>query len=332
VVDVTALGRFAHRIGLASVVAAAILSSGDMVAAELLQSSSLVTQVYPEIVAKTFIPHSADPARITLDPRDESADAKRKNTPLGSVDYAEILGRQFARETDRRKYDLTDMEVQALVSDVTFRARPAGALALFDYRLDEHDIDLLADYQEDVLREAADEAIQEIGWLDRVENRMQSLFTYEIYEEGAQEREYMNRDFAWEDRKDLIRHEETTVVLTEPGERRPYEAHYGLSLLNIGTSSGSFIEAPSAYVRWEKLKIADKVKVKVQPMQEVSVSLRNSINKRWYWQHKALLDEGFDPIVRLSVTRRDEVRRNRITFFTEFGEHGRVGITFGALL
>jgi len=329
---VTALGRFARRTGPASVVAVAILCTGGIVAAELLQSSSLLTQVYPEIVAKTLIVDNPDPTRLTPDARDASANAEGKDTPFGSIDYAEILGKQFARETNRRKYDLTDMEVQALVSDVTFRARPAGALALFDYRLDEHDIDLLADYQEDVLLEASDETIQEIGWLDNLENRIQSLFTYEIYEEGSQEREYTNRDFAWEDRKDRLRQQETTVVRTELTEPHRYDAHYGLSLLNLGTSSGSFIEAPSAYVRWEKLKIVDKVKLKIQPMQEVSVSLRNSINKRWYWQHKALLDEGFDPRVRFSVTRRDEVRRNRITFFTEFGDHGRIGVVFGALL
>jgi len=329
---VTAVGRFALRTGLASAVAVTILGSGGSVDAEILQSSSLVTQVYPEIVAKTLILNNSDPVNLDPDTREENAGNRSDNVSLAAVDYAEILGRQFARETDRRKYDLTDMEVQALVNDFAFRSRSAGALALFDYRLDERDIDLLADYEEDVLLEAVDEAIEEIGWLLRLENRVQSLFTYEIYEEGTQEREYMNRDFAWEDRKDQLRQEAATVVRTERNRRRPYEAHYGLSLLNVGTSSGSFIETPSAYIRWEKLKIVDKVKVKIQPMQEVSLSLRNSINKRWYWQHKALLDDGFDPRVRFSVTRRDEVRRNRITFFTEFGDHGRIGIMFGALL
>ncbi len=328
----TTLRRFLSRIALASALAVGIACIGDTVGAEMLQSSTLMTRVYPEVVAKTLIPNSSQSLRLNPDANGANGDAIQNNGSLRAVDYAEILGRQFAHETERRKYDLTDMEAQALVSDITFRARSIGAVPLFGYHRHEDDMDLLADYQEDVLREAADEAIQEIGWLNNLENRIQSLFRYEIYQEGAREREYSNREFEWEDRKEGLRQQETTVLQSQPSRHRPYDAHYGLSLLNLRASNGSFVEAPSAYVRWEKLRFVDKLKLNVQPMEEVSVSLRSSINKRWYWQNKALLDEDFDPRMRFSVTRRNETRRNRITLFTEFGEHGRVGVMFGALL
>ena len=328
----SAFGQFMAMTALVSALAVAASWMAAGVSAEIVQSGSLVTHIYPEIVTKTLIPNGFEPAMIYPEGHGQSGHTGKNSAALKTVDYVGMLGRQFAAEAERRKYDLTDMEVQALVNEVSFHSRSVGAMPLFVHRLDEQDLDLMADYGEDVLSEAADETMQEIGWLDNLENRISSLFRYELSFGGAERRKYSNREFEWEDRKETLRQQETTVVRTPAEGRGRDDAHYGMSLVNIDASNESVVGAPSAYVRWEKLPAIDKVKFKVQPLEEVSLSLRDTINERWYWQTKALLDGGLDPEMRFNLTRRDEARKNRLTFFAEFGKHAHVGIMFGVLL
>ena len=325
-----AAGRIFRKIVGAQALVTAVACIARAASAETLRTA--VTEIYPEIVAKSMVVpalNEPDPR-----PRQQHAVTKKNNNRAmqEAVDYADILGRQFANEVVRRKYNLDDMRVQRLVSDINARTRWTIAGPLFDRELLEEDFDRLADYGKDVLREAADELVQEIGWLDSLENSVKSAFRYELSVGGDVRREHTNRDFEWEDRKEDLRERETTVVNASSGARRPYNARYGVSLLNIGLSNGSLVEIPYFYARWEKLPAVDKVKLKVQPLEEVSVSVRNAINERWYWQNKALLDGNLEPRVHFSLTRRDELRKNRITFFTEFGDHGQVGVMFGVLL
>jgi hypothetical protein len=68
---------------------------------------------------------------------------------------------------------------------------------------------------------------------------------------------------------------------------------------------------------------------------EEMVSLKDDINDVWYWQNGAFLDEDSIPRMRLSLTRMDHARKNRITVFsdfTDFGVYALIGIMFGTLL
>ena len=326
------VSQFWRRTGSALVLAVMSMCIPSVVNAETVQFSMSVTEIYPEMAAGGIVLNGLESVQPGPSTHEQSENATHGDRALKPTDYAEVLGRQFSTEAERRKYDLSDIQVHGFVSEINFRNHGIGVLPLFVHYPDEEDLDRLTDYGENVLWEAVDETIQEIGWLDGLENRLKSFFKYELFLKGTEERDYSNREFEWEDRKETLRQEETTTVQTTPPAGRRSDAYYGVTLLNVGIASGSFVEPPSAYARWEKLPGIDKIKVKVQPMEEVSVSFRDSINKRWYWQNKAELDDSFDPKVRFSLTRRDEIRRNRITFFTEFGHHARVGITFGALL
>ena len=326
------VGTARVRIGIICATALVIAPLTWSVGAESGQFSALVTEIYPAIVAHSLIFDDPPPIAPNPQPNGQPIDTEASSNGARSPDYAGILSRQFIGEVERRQYDLTDMMAQGLVRDMNFRTHFLGVAPPAIRDPDRHDLHLMGDYGKSVLREAADETIQEVGWLDTLENRLKSLFKYELFVEGTENKEYTNREFAWEDRKDKIRQQETTAIQVVDGSQRRYEAHYGLSLLNIETSSDAFVTPLSAYARWENLPIAGKVKLKIQPLQEVSLKVRNSINKMWYWQNSAFLDEAYDPKVRFSVTRRDEIRRNRIAFFTEFGEHAQVGIMFGVLL
>jgi len=325
-------GRLLRSTGTSFGLAVMAACLTGMVSAESVRLGPLVTEIYPEIAARSFLPERPDPVSIDRKALEGGAESYRGGKALRTADYAEVLGRQFVSEIDRRKHDISDIEVQGLVREMNPWSRSIGEVPLFVHEMDSRDLDLMTDYGEEVLREAADESIQEVGWLDDFENRMKSLFKYELFVEGAGEREYSNREFEWEDRKETLRQEETTVVKAPARGRGRYDAHYGMTLVNVDASYDSIVGAPSAYVRWEKLPVVDKVKVKVQPLEEVSLSMRDSINERWYWQSKAMLKRDCDPEVSLNLTRRDETRRNRLTFFAEFGEHARVGVMFGVLL
>jgi len=326
------VSRSAGRAGAASVLAIVAACVTTLVSAETTRFGFLVTEIYPEIAARGLIFDGREQLPLDLKPHEQDEGSRNGGRALKTADYAEILSRQFVTELDRRKYDLSDMEVQGLVSLIDPWPHPIAGMPLFVHHMNRRDRDIMADYGEDVVREAADESIQEIGWLNDLEDRLKSFFKYELFVDGAGEREYSNREFEWEDRKETLRQQETTVVRTPAEGRGRYDAHYGMSLVNIDASNESVVGAPSAYVRWEKLPAIDKVKFKVQPLEEVSLSLRDTINERWYWQTKALLDGGLDPEMRFNLTRRDEARKNRLTFFAEFGKHAHVGIMFGVLL
>lgn len=324
--------RFLRRTGISFALAVMAACLTSMVSAESVRLGALVTEIYPEIVARSFLPERPDPVSVDRKELEQGAASDGDGEVLKTADYAKVLGRQFVTELDRRKYDLSDIEVQGLLREINPWSRSIGDMPLFVHQMDRRDLDLMTDYGEDVLREAADESIQEVGWLDDLENRMKSLFKYELFVEGTGERESSNREFEWEDRKEALRQEEATVVQTPARGRGRYDAHYGVTLVNVDASYESIVGAPSAYVRWEKLPVIDKVKVKVQPLEEVSLSLRDSLNERWYWHSKAMLNGDLDPAVTLNLTRRDETRRNRLTFFAEFGVRARVGVMFGVLL
>ena len=327
-----AASRFLRGVGTSFGLAVVAAFLASMAGAESVQLGTLVTEIYPEIAVGSTVFERRDPTSLDWKAAERSGELKNGDKRLRTLDYAEILGRQFVTELDRRKYDLSDMEVQGLVRDIVPRANSIGGMPLFVHHMNSRDRDLMIEYGEDVVREAADESIQEIGWLDDLENELKSLFKYELFVEGTGKREYSNREFEWEDRKEALRQEETTVLQTPAGGRGRYDGHYGITLVNIDASYESIVGAPSAYVRWEKLPVVDKVKVEVQPLQEVSLSLRDSLSEKWYWQGKAMLNGDLDPEVTFNLTRRDEARRNRLTFFAEFGEYERVGVMFGVLL
>jgi hypothetical protein len=327
-----AASRFLSSMGCSFGLAVAASFMGGIVSAESVRLGTLVTEIYPEIAARNTFLERRDPASLDRNEPGGKAESENGDKRLRTLDYAEILGRQFVTELDRRKYDLSDIEVQALVRYIVPRANSIDGMPLFVHHMNRRDRDLMIDYGGDVIREAADESIQEIGWLDDLENRLKSVFKYELFVEGTGEREYTNREFEWEDRKEALRQEETTVVQAPSSGRGRYDAHYGMTLVNIDASYESIVGAPSAYVRWEKMPVVDKVKLEVQPLQEVSLSLRDSLNERWYWQGKAMLNGDLDPEVAFNLTRRDEARRNRLTFFAEFGEYERIGVMFGVLL
>jgi len=324
--------RFLSRPVASLVLAFMAACMTGIVSAESVQLGTFVTEIYPEIAVGSSVFERRDPASLDWKAIERSAESENGDKRLRTLDYAEILGRQFVTELDRRKYDLSDMEVQGLVRDIVPRADSMGGMPRFVHHMNRRDRDVMIDYGEDVVREAADESIQEIGWLDGLENRLKSVFKYELFVEGTGEREYSNREFEWEDRKEALRQEETTVVQAPSSGRGRYDAHYGMTLVNIDASYESIVGAPSAYVRWEKLPVVDKLKLEVQPLEEVSLSLRDSLNEKWYWQGKAMVNGDLDPEVTFNLTRRDEARRNRLTFFAEFGEYERVGVMFGVLL
>ena len=124
--------RFLKRIGASFALAVMAACLTNMVSAESVRLGTLVTEVYPEIVARSFLPECPEPVSVDRKALERSAESESGGKVLRTANYAEVLSRQFVTELDRRKYDLSDIEVQGLVREINPWSRSPGDVLLHD--------------------------------------------------------------------------------------------------------------------------------------------------------------------------------------------------------